>query len=87
MKKLITTATILICFIANSQCIKGDCVDGTGKIKYDLKNGTKGIYEGGFKDRNPDGKGKYVYENFQKLDHILDHILKKDLLFASLEDV
>ncbi len=66
MKKLITTATILICFIANSQCIKGDCVDGIGKIKYDLKNGTKGIFEGEFKDRNPDGKGKYIYENFGK---------------------
>ena len=37
MKKLLTTAAILICFIANSQCIKGDCVDGTGKIKYDLR--------------------------------------------------
>ena len=28
MKKLLTTAAILICFIANSQCIKGDCDDG-----------------------------------------------------------
>ena len=71
MKKLLTTATILICFIANSQCIKGDCVDGTGKIKYDLKNGTKGIYEGEFKDRNPDGKGKYFYENFGKNNTII----------------
>ena len=35
MKKLLTTAAILICFIANSQCIKGDCDDGVGKKRYE----------------------------------------------------
>ena len=71
MKKLLTTATILICFIANSQCIKGDCDDGIGTKKYDLNNGTKGTYEGEFKDKLPLGKGKYTYENFGKNNEII----------------
>ena len=65
MKKLITTVAILICFIANSQCIKGDCDNGIGTKKYDLRN-MKGTYEGEFKDKLPEGKGKYTYENFGK---------------------
>lgn len=65
MKKLITTVAILICFIANSQCIKGGCDNGIGTKKYDLKD-MKGTYEGEFKDKLPEGKGKYTYENFGK---------------------
>ena len=60
MKKLITTATILICFIANSQCIKGDCDDGVGKKRYERP--VKGTYEGQFKDKLPEGKGKFIYD-------------------------
>ena len=71
MKKLLTTAAILICCIANSQCIKGDCDDGIGTKKYDLNNGTKGTYEGEFKDKLPLGKGKYTYENFGKNNEII----------------
>ena len=63
MKKLITTAAILICFIANSQCKKGNCDDGVGKMKYKLK-GTVGTYEGQFKDKFPEGKGKFTYEDY-----------------------
>ena len=37
MKKLITTAAILICFIANSQCKKGDCDNGIGTKQYKIK--------------------------------------------------
>ena len=64
MKKTTTILTLLICFIANSQCIKGDCDNGIGTKEYDLRDGTKGTYVGQFKDRYPDGKGKYTYENF-----------------------
>jgi hypothetical protein len=60
MKKLLTTAAILICFIANSQCIKGDCDDGVGKKRYERP--VKGTYEGQFKDRLPEGKGKFIYD-------------------------
>ena len=62
MKKLLITSTLLICFIANSQCIKGDCDDGIGTKKYNL-TGTKGTYEGEFKNKFPEGLGKYTYEN------------------------
>ena len=65
MKKLIITAFVLICFVANSQCIKGDCDNGIGTKKYDIKD-TKGTYEGEFKNKYPEGNGKYIYENFGK---------------------
>ena len=64
MKKTATILTLLICFIANSQCIKGDCDNGIGTKKYDLRDGTRGTYVGQFKDGYPDGEGKYTYENF-----------------------
>ncbi len=70
MKKLLITSTLLICFIANSQCIKGDCDDGIGTKKYNL-TGTKGTYEGEFKNKFPEGLGKYTYENFGKKNKII----------------
>ena len=63
MKKLITTVAILICFIANSQCKKGDCDNGIGTKQYKIK-GTVGTYEGEFKDKFPEGKGKFTYEDY-----------------------
>ena len=63
MKKLITTVAILICFIANSQCIKGDCDNGIGTKKYKI-TGIVGTYEGEFKDKFPEGKGKFTYEDY-----------------------
>ncbi len=64
MKKTAAILAVLFCFTANSQCIKGDCDNGIGTRKYDLSNGTKGTYEGQFKNKLPDGEGKYTYENF-----------------------
>ena len=62
MNKTITTLVILISFISNSQCIKGDCDNGIGTKKYE--RGLKGKYEGQFKDKLPEGKGKFTYSDF-----------------------
>ena len=70
MKKLLTTATILICFIANAQCLKGDCDDGKGTFKYE-RGTPQGVYVGEFKDNYPVGKGKFTYE-FGKNKYVFD---------------
>ena len=62
MNKTITTLVILISFISNSQCIKGDCDNGNGTKIYE--RGLKGKYEGQFKDKLPEGKGKFTYSDF-----------------------
>ena len=45
MKKIFTTLIILFSFVANSQCIKGDCQNGVGTYKYV----DEGTFEGVFK--------------------------------------
>ena len=62
MNKTLTTLVILISFISNSQCIKGDCDNGNGTKIYE--RGLKGKYEGQFKDKLPEGKGKFTYSDF-----------------------
>lgn len=59
MKNLFTIIIVLLSFIANSQCIKGECQNGEGIYKY----GDDGTFEGVFK-RGDAFKGTYTNELF-----------------------
>ena len=59
MKKIITTAAILICFIANSQC--------DDSIKIPFVDGSFGEYTGCLDDdERPSGKGVLKTANYQQ---------------------
>ena len=81
MNKTITTLVILISFISNSQCIKGDCDNGNGTKNYE--RGLKGKYEGQFKDKLPEGKGKFtycdIYHTATKKKHVCKNTTTSDL--------
>ena len=47
MKNLFTTVIVLFSFIANSQCIKGDCQNGEGTYKYDDEGTFEGVFKNG----------------------------------------
>ena len=61
IKKLFTTVIVLFSFIANSQCIKGDCQNGEGTYKYD----DEGTFVGVFKNGDP-YKGVFTNTKFSK---------------------
>jgi len=54
MKKLLTIFFLLQFIFGYTQCIEGDCENGTGTFKWE--NGD--IYEGEFKDGELNGQGK-----------------------------
>ena len=59
MKKLLTIFFLLQFILGYTQCIEGDCENGTGTYKYE--NGS--VYKGEFKDGNLNGQGKVILKN------------------------
>ena len=58
MKKLLTIYFLLQFSFGYTQCIEGDCENGTG-----TRNWEGDIYEGEFKDGELNGQGKIIYKN------------------------
>lgn len=62
MKRTITILSVLVCFIANSQCKKGDCDDGYGTYFGERPYNFK--YEGNFDGKLAEGEGTIEYLDF-----------------------
>tara|TARA_B100000925_G_scaffold102250_1_gene75114 strand:+ start:840 stop:1124 length:285 start_codon:yes stop_codon:yes gene_type:complete len=56
MLKRVIILLVLSPLFINSQCIKGDCINGVGKILYEGTNS----YEGYFKDGLKNGQGTLI---------------------------